>query len=131
MPNVDAALNQVGAALTIAITAFWAALTIAFTRTHQTYWAALTIAFITTPDRNGSLTKALNRLLGTVVGAVYGSTVFKLMNQGKVGPEAEVWLTSLALGIWGLLTGFVRTAPAHAYTGMVSGFTAAIIMLVR
>ena len=104
LPNIDAALNQ-------------------------TYWAALTVGFITSPDRHASLTKSMNRLLGTVVGAVYGSAVFKLMNQGKVGPVAEVWLTSLALGIWGVVTGFVRTTPAHAYTGMVSGFTAGIIML--
>ena len=104
LPNIDAALNQ-------------------------TYWAALTVGFITSPDRHASLTKSMNRLLGTVVGAVYGSAVFKLMNQGKVGPVAEVWLSSLALGIWGVVTGFVRTTPAHSYTGMVSGFTAGIIML--
>ena len=53
----------------------------------------------------------------------------KLMNEAGVGPTAELMITALALFVWGCGTGFLRTAPAHSYTGMVSGITAGIVLL--
>eukprot|EP00755_Sulcionema_specki_P002063 Sspe_Gene.26526::Locus_11041_Transcript_1_1_Confidence_1.000_Length_2972::g.26526::m.26526 len=85
------------------------------------FWSPITVAFLTTPNTSGGFMTALNRLHGTVVGAVFGYLV--IMTVGNEDP----WLTIL-FAAWSALSGLVRGSELYSYSGKVMSLTAAVLL---
>lgn len=62
------------------------------------FWAALTVVFVSGPYIGGSFEVALNRLKGTVAGAIFGYLTVSITSSEDVGIVA-------ALSIWSVLCG--------------------------
>ncbi|GAQ91269.1 hypothetical protein KFL_007550015 [Klebsormidium nitens] len=86
------------------------------------YWAVVTIAFIIGGYQGTSFRAAWLRLQGTVAGAIYGYLVILVVHGHPVAVGA-------LLVPWVALVTFIRYSKAYGYSGVVAGFTAAIIML--
>eukprot|EP00050_Salpingoeca_kvevrii_P022772 m.131876 g.131876 ORF g.131876 m.131876 type:complete len:1137 (+) comp9821_c0_seq4:164-3574(+) len=86
-------------------------------------WAPLTVAFVAGDTVGGSFKQSLNRLIGTVMGAVYAYLV-----ASEITDEIK-WIIVPLLAAWVFVSSYVRTSPGFEYAGTVSAFTAAIILL--
>jgi len=89
---------------------------------QRAFWLAVTVSFIIEKSPGAAIEKTVHRVVGTVVGSVYGFLAYEL---GK----GAIWSLPLFLFVWIALTSWVRTSQHMAYTGVVAGFTAAIVML--
>eukprot|EP00850_Spirogloea_muscicola_P017388 SM000149S01323 [mRNA] locus=s149:111:8229:+ [translate_table: standard] len=90
--------------------------------TKPGFWAPVTVAFVIGGHQGGSFQVSLLRLQGTVAGAVYGYLAILLTHHSQ-------WLILAALVPWVVLSSYIRYSKAVGYAGIVSAFTAAIIML--
>lgn len=89
---------------------------------QRAFWGAVTVSFIIEKSPGAAVVKTTNRVLGTVLGSVYGFLAYEL---GK----DHLWSLPLFLLPWIFLTTWIRSARQMQYTGVVAGFTAAIVML--
>jgi len=89
----------------------------------KSFWAAVTVCFIMVDNSHQSnLLKVVQRTIGTILGAVFGATILKTVD------DDHIWLTAL-LALWVFLTSYIHFVPSIAYAGLVAGFTAAIIVV--
>jgi uncharacterized membrane protein YccC len=88
--------------------------------------AATCVAILAQPKRGQALSKALYRLLGTLVGAVVSLLVVSLFGQDRV-------MLLVAFTLWLGLCVFVAQylQDTRAYGAMLSGYTVAIIALAQ
>eukprot|EP00656_Telonema_subtile_P043734 TRINITY_DN5004_c0_g1_i3.p1 TRINITY_DN5004_c0_g1~~TRINITY_DN5004_c0_g1_i3.p1 ORF type:complete len:219 (+),score=45.68 TRINITY_DN5004_c0_g1_i3:185-841(+) len=89
---------------------------------QKAYWTALTVAFVVAPLEGASLQQGVLRMLGTVLGAIFGSFMLKIT-------DATGWIMAIGLFFWVFVFGMIRLAPQFSYAGLVAAFTAAIIMI--
>ncbi|KAJ9455508.1 hypothetical protein DIPPA_10919 [Diplonema papillatum] len=86
-------------------------------------WGPITCVFLTSSTTSGSLTSAVNRVQGTVFGAMYGYTVLKSL------PDVTPTLIVTFFAILCIFAGFVRSGtPKWSYAGVVSVITGTIIL---
>ncbi|KAL2634015.1 hypothetical protein R1flu_005494 [Riccia fluitans] len=86
------------------------------------FWGPVTVAFLIGNYQGGSWRTASLRLQGTVLGGIYGYLALTVTKNHS-------WANFLALIPWVILTTFVRYSPDYGYGGLVSGFTAAILIM--
>lgn len=86
--------------------------------------AATCVAILAQPKRGQALSKAVHRLLGTLIGAVVSIVVVALFGQDRV-------LLFVSFTVWLGLCVFVAQflQDTRAYGAMLSGYTVAIIAL--
>ncbi|KAH7442985.1 hypothetical protein KP509_02G011400 [Ceratopteris richardii] len=89
------------------------------------YWADITLALgYTGVAKGGSFKVAVLRTLGTVCGSVYGLMVVLLTFNYPT-------LRLIALVPWVVFTSFIRQSKILGYSGAVSAFTGAIVIIAR
>ena len=89
---------------------------------QQPYWAMLTVYIVSQPMAAAVRSKAIQRLLGTLIGASAAVLMLPLLVNTPV-------LLSLALALWvgGCLTISLLDRSPRSYIVMLAGYTAAII----
>ena len=87
------------------------------------YWAASTVIITAQASRSQSLLKAVNRLLGTSIGACAGLVIVALFPQGW-------WSFGLAIAAWLALCTFLSCLfrALQSYAAALSGYTAVIVV---
>jgi len=95
-----------------------------FLQMDQPSWAGTTAVIVAQPALGASLRKGVFRLIGTLAGAIAAVALVALFPQSRIG-------FFLGLAIWGGLCGYAATALRNfaAYSGILAGFTAAIVAL--
>lgn len=89
------------------------------------YWADITLALgFTGPTNGGSFKVATLRALGTVYGSIYGLLVV-------LATESVPVVRLMALVPWVVFTSFLRESRLFGYSGAISAFTGAIVILAR
>ncbi|BBN05907.1 hypothetical protein MPTK1_3g16900 [Marchantia polymorpha subsp. ruderalis] len=88
----------------------------------HSFWATVTVGFIIGNYQGGSWRISSLRLQGTVLGAIYGYLALRVSKNHS-------WANLLALIPWVVLSSFVRYSTAYGYSGLVSAFTAAVLIL--
>ena len=86
------------------------------------YWAAFAIAFVSLSTLEESVNKAMQRLLGTLAGAVVALTIVALSIQDR-------WLFMLLLAGWIACATYLTSGTRHQYFWFVAGFVTAIIAM--
>jgi hypothetical protein len=86
------------------------------------YWAAFAIAFVSLSTLEDSVNQAIQRLLGTLAGAVIALTIVALSIQHR-------WLFILLLAGWIACATYLTSGPRHQYFWFVAGFVTAIIVM--
>ncbi|CAM6112392.1 unnamed protein product [Calypogeia fissa] len=90
----------------------------------QAFWAPVTVGFIIGNFQGGSWRISNLRLQGTVLGSIYGFLALNASNNHK-------WAILLLLTPWVIFSSYIRYSPDYGYSGLVSAFTAAVLMLGR
>jgi len=95
-----------------------------FLQMDQPSWAGTTAVIVAQPALGSALRKGVFRLIGTLAGAIAAVALVALFPQSRIG-------FFLGLAIWGGLCGYAATALRNfaAYSGILAGFTAAIVAL--
>ena len=95
-----------------------------FLQMDQPSWAGTTAVIVAQPALGAALRKGVFRLIGTLAGAIAAVALVALFPQSRIG-------FFLGLAIWGGLCGYAATALRNfaAYSGILAGFTAAIVAL--
>eukprot|EP00903_Cladosiphon_okamuranus_P012797 g11961.t1 len=88
-------------------------------------WIAVTAAFVMENHSASAITTCLLRLVGTVLGAVYGVLAAKLSNQPE--DESFSFQAHAILLPWVAITCFFRNSSQFSYAALVAGFTAVVI----
>jgi uncharacterized membrane protein YccC len=87
------------------------------------YWAAMPVWVVAQPQRGVLLERAIFRVFGTLLGAVFGFGILQLFEQPL--------LTLAALSVWiaasSALTHILRRV--HAYFALMAGITAGVVVL--
>lgn len=86
------------------------------------FWAPLTVAFVSEDTLGSSFQSSIQRLQGTVIGAVYGYLALSIAKSNRI---LLVFLLVLIV----IPSAAVRAGNRSSYAGLVTAFTAAIIML--
>jgi hypothetical protein len=95
---------------------------------QQVFMAAFTIAYLTGGIVSGAnAVTSMNRATGTVAGSVYAVIVTYIVSRWDV-VRANVFIF-FAIVLFQVPCTYVRTLPLYGYSGTVSGFTAAILLL--
>jgi uncharacterized membrane protein YccC len=95
-----------------------------FLQMDQPSWAGTTAVIVAQPALGAALRKGVFRLIGTLAGVIAAVALVALFPQSRIG-------FFLGLAIWGGLCGYAATALRNfaAYSGILAGFTAAIVAL--
>lgn len=91
----------------------------------QPSWALTTVYIVSQPLAGMVLAKSIFRVLGTLIGAVMSLVFVALFSNA---PELFCLVLALWIGAGTFITIYLRDAP-QAYTGMLAGYSAAIIGL--
>ncbi|CAM9649077.1 unnamed protein product, partial [Ectocarpus sp. 13 AM-2016] len=88
-------------------------------------WISITATFVMDNQSASALSTSLMRLVGTVLGAVYGILAAKLA--GQPGVESYSFRTYTILLPWVAVTCFFRNSSQFSYAALVAAFTAVVI----
>ncbi|CAN0403241.1 unnamed protein product, partial [Ectocarpus sp. 12 AP-2014] len=88
-------------------------------------WISVTATFVMDNQSASALSTSLMRLVGTVLGAVYGILAAKLA--GQPGVESYSFRTYAILLPWVAVTCFFRNSSQFSYAALVAAFTAVVI----
>ncbi|KAG5191471.1 hypothetical protein JKP88DRAFT_285137 [Tribonema minus] len=87
-------------------------------------WVGVTAGFIVSEDSSSAAVTSNLRLIGSVVGAMYGWFLTELVNN-----DAARKLAAIGLPPWVAFCAFFKNSKSHGYAAIVSAFTAVIIVL--
>ena len=93
-----------------------------FLEVRNAIWIPLTVIFIHGDTTGASLKQSILRLLGTLIGSSFGALVYPLTNNNP-------FTMTFFLTIWTFFSCLTYINDSIRYSGTVSAFSAAIIML--
>lgn len=103
--------------------AAWLAFSIAaLLRVQNAYWAAMPIWVVAQPSRGLLLERALYRLCGTLLGALFGFAVL-----AYDAPAVQLILLAAVIALFAGATHLLR--GAKAYAALMAGMTAAVVVI--
>ena len=103
-----------------------------YTGRPQVFLAAFTIASISGGSVSGATTlTSVDRSIGTIVGSVFALIVAYILKQWGSNDfvQTNVFIWAVVV-LWQLPCTFVRTLQSHSHLGVVSGFTAPVLLLI-
>eukprot|EP00756_Hemistasia_phaeocysticola_P025798 Hpha_TRINITY_DN16023_c8_g2::TRINITY_DN16023_c8_g2_i1::g.120035::m.120035 len=88
----------------------------------QVFWVSLAVCFVFADDTGSSLNTGSLRVMGTLIGSLYGLYARSLLGRSEIG-------YAMAFPPWVVVVCLFRTSPRHGYMAVCGAFTAAIIMV--
>ncbi|CAM9721021.1 unnamed protein product [Sphacelaria rigidula] len=88
-------------------------------------WIPVTAAFLMADKDSSAASTCLLRLVGTVLGAVYGILAVKLLGSSQDDPYS--WQAHAIILPWVAITCFFRNSSSFAYAALVAAFTAVVM----
>ncbi|RYG99162.1 FUSC family protein, partial [archaeon] len=90
-------------------------------------WMTLVTILIKQDLASSSFLTSVQRLEGTVVGAMYALLVYQIFSCGSV--NCDGWVEIPSLVFWVAVCGLFRSGPQHGYSATVASFTPILLLL--